>query len=249
MKWFCSIALLAFFGLAGCTTSDDFSDAGAASLSAAGSASNAAADVSPEALASAQDILTTASVSPGSGDYQLAPLDVIDVTVFQVPDLNRTAQVNTSGMVSLPLIGLVPVAGKTTVEVEQDLAARFGATYLQNPQVGVAIKEAASQRITIGGAVNKPGVFPIAGETTLLQAMAMAEGLTEVGDRSGVIILRGASDRREIARFDLDAIRTGSSPDPTLLAGDVVMVDESRGRTALRDLRSIVPIAGLFRLF
>ena len=100
----------------------------------------------------------------------------MDVSVFKVPELSKSVQVADTGTINLPLVGEVPAAGKTAQEVEQDLTKKLGAKYLQNPQVTVFVKEYNSQRVTIEGAVKKPGVYPVRGKTSLLQFIAMAEG-------------------------------------------------------------------------
>ncbi len=115
--------------------------------------------------------------TPANDAYRIGPLDVLDISVFQVPDLTKTVQVEQTGAVNLPLVGEVPAAGKTAQEVERDLTARLGAQYLKDPQVTVSVKESNSQRITITGAVKNPGVYTIKGRTSLIQVVAMAGGL------------------------------------------------------------------------
>ncbi|MDP8997590.1 MAG: SLBB domain-containing protein [Pseudomonadota bacterium] len=110
----------------------------------------------------------------------------------------------------------------------------------------VAIKEYNSQRITVDGAVMKPGIFPKKGELSLLQAIAQAQGLTTVADPSGVLVFRQVNGKRLAARFDIRQVRSGKLPDPMLLSGDVVMVDESAAKTTLRDITSAMPLTGLF---
>lgn len=202
------------------------------------------------AAANAQKIFarnTLPSGESGNADYKIAPLDVIDISVFGVPDLNRTAQVSSSGMITLPLIKGVKAGGRTQAQLERDIAAKLEAGYLQSPQVSVFVKEYNSQRITVDGAVKKPGIFPITGNVSLLQAVALAEGLNEVADPSGVLLFRIVDNKRMAARFDIKAIRSGKLDDPMLIAGDVVMVDESLGRTTLRDIKSVLPLSGLFQ--
>jgi polysaccharide biosynthesis/export protein len=184
----------------------------------------------------------------GSGDYRIAPLDVVDISVFGVQDLSRTVQVSSSGVISLPLIKTVQAGGRTAGELEREIAAKLSATYLQSPQVSVFIKEYNSQRITVDGAVAKPGIFPINGQVSLMQAIALSQGLTTVADPSGVLIFRQAGNKRTAARFDLRDVRSGKIQDPMLLAGDIVMVDESSTRTTLRDIREALPLSGLFSL-
>jgi polysaccharide biosynthesis/export protein len=180
-------------------------------------------------------------------DYKIAPLDVVEISVFGVPDLNRTVQVSTTGMVSLPLVKTIKAGGRTQAQLEKDIAARLEAGYLQSPQVSVFVKEYNSQRITVDGAVKKPGIFPTVGKVSLLQAIALAEGLNEVADPSGVLLFRTIGNKRVVARFDIKSIRSGKLDDPQLVAGDIVMVDESLGRTTLRDIKSVLPLSGLFQ--
>lgn len=188
------------------------------------------------------------NIVPPPEDYKISAMDVIEVSVFQVDELTRTAQVNTHGLISLPLIGSVQAGGKTTAELETTIATKLGEKYLQSPQVTVFVKEYTSQRVTVDGAVKKPGIFATTGRLSLLQAVALAEGLNEVADPSGVLVFRTVDNRRMAARFDLAAIRKGAADDPLLMAGDVVMVDESAARTTLRDVKSALSIPGLFSL-
>jgi polysaccharide biosynthesis/export protein len=185
---------------------------------------------------------------PKSEDYKISPLDVVDITVFGVKDLDRTVQVSSSGIISLPLINQVKAGGRTSTQLEGDIARKLSANYLQSPQVSVYVKEYNSQRITVDGAVMKPGIFPITGKVSLLQAVALAEGLNEVADPSGILLFRTVDGKRMIARFNLKEVRGGKINDPFLQAGDIVMVDESSTRTTLREIKNVMPITGLFQL-
>jgi polysaccharide biosynthesis/export protein len=186
--------------------------------------------------------------SSQSADYKIASLDVLEVTVFGVPDLSRTVQVSSNGAITLPLINTVQAGGKTQSQLEKDIARKLDAAYLQSPQVTVFVKEYNSQKITVDGAVRKPGIFPITGQTSLLQAIALAEGLDTVADPSGILIFRVVGQKRLAARFDLKQVRAGKIEDPILKAGDIVMVDESATRTTLRDVKEALPLSGLFQL-
>jgi polysaccharide biosynthesis/export protein len=203
------------------------------------------------AAASAQKVFAANAVPSGSknpADYKIAPLDVIEVSVFGVKDLDRTVQVSSSGMISLPLIKQVKAGGRTQAQLERDIAAKLEATYLQSPQVSVFVKEYNSQRVTVDGAVKKPGIFPTTGDISLLQAIALAEGLNELADPSGILLFRTVDNKRMAARFDLKAIRAGRVQDPILQAGDIVMVDQSSARTTLNDVKNVLPLSGLFQL-
>ena len=85
-------------------------------------------------------------------DYRIAPRDIVEVSVFQVPDLNKTVQVSDDGNISLPLIGKMQIGGKTTHEAEQIIGDKLRKKYMQSPQVGVFVKQ-YGQRVTVSGEV------------------------------------------------------------------------------------------------
>jgi polysaccharide export outer membrane protein len=218
------------------------------SISKTDPSANSRAGQSADKIFTANAQGTTKFTVAAPEDYRISPSDVLEVSVFGVADLTRTVQVSTNGAISLPLIKTVPAAGKTASELEHIIAAKLEADYLQAPQVSVFVKEYTSQRITVDGAVNKPGIFPTSGQLSLLQSIALAEGLNNVADPTGIIVFRTVGNQRMAARFDLKKIRAGNSQDPMLVAGDIVMVDQSAGRTTLRDIREAVPLTGLFSL-
>ena len=185
----------------------------------------------------------------GRPEYRIGPSDLLSVAVFQVEDLDREVRVNNAGQVSLPLIGTVPVAGLTVDEIEHAIAARYAERYLQNPQVSVFVKEFASQRVTVGGSVDKPGIFPITSRMTLLQSIALAGGLDDVASHGNVLVFRTAKGQRVFARFDVDAIQSGQQPDPELMGEDVVVVDTSSGKVALQNLIKLAPFVAVWRAY
>ena len=188
----------------------------------------------------------TAVATPNSNAYKIGPEDVIELTVFKVPDLSKSVQVSEAGTANLPLVGEIQVAGRTTREVEKELTATLGQNYLRNPQVNVAVKEYNSQRITIEGEVKKPGVFPIRGRLTLLQAVATAGGFESVADSSEILIFRSTNGRTAAAKFDIDQIRAGTSKDPELLAGDVIVVSSSTAKVAFQNILKALPLTSVF---
>jgi polysaccharide export outer membrane protein len=189
----------------------------------------------------------TAVADPKSAAYKIGPMDVLDISVFKVPELSKSLQVSSVGTVNLPLIGERAAAGHTARELEQDLTREWGAKYLQNPQVTVFVKEYNSQRITIQGAVKKAGVYPIQGRMTLMQAIATAQGLDKNSD-SQVLVFRTEDGKRAAARFNIEEIHNGASPDPQLSAGDVVVVGTSATKEAFNNVLKIVPLASFFLL-
>jgi polysaccharide biosynthesis/export protein len=177
--------------------------------------------------------------------YRIGAQDVLDVSVFKVPELSKSVQVADTGTVNLPLVGEVPVAGKTAQQVERDLASRLGAKYLQNPQVTVYVKEHNSQSVTVEGAVKRPGVYPMKGKTSLLQSLAMAEGFQPDSDLT-VVVFRYADGNRLAARFEVDNIRSGQAEDPVLQGGDVVVVGTSAIKETFNNVLRILPVVGAF---
>ncbi len=182
--------------------------------------------------------------------YRIGPLDLLNITVYQVEDLTfERIQVDAAGNLQLPLIGAVRAAGQTTDEFAAALADRLDDDYLQNPQVSVVVAEAASQKVTVDGAVVEPGVFQMKGRTSLLQAVAMAKGPTRVADLSRVAVFRQVEDRRMVGVFDLRAIRRGEAEDPLIQGDDVIVVDSSATASVWRDIISAAPVLGVFRWF
>ena len=186
--------------------------------------------------------------TPGNSAYKIGPLDVLDISVFKVPELSHTVQVSDAGTINLPLVGEVQAGGRTGREVEHDLAAKLGAKYLQSPQVTVFVKEYNSQRITIEGAVKKPGVYPIRGKATLLQMVASAEGLNDVADYSDIVVFRRKDGKKSAARFDVNEIQAGREEDPVLQEGDVIVANKSMGKQAFQTILKALPLASVVPL-
>jgi polysaccharide export outer membrane protein len=164
---------------------------------------------------------------PGSYEYRIGPMDVIEVEVFQAEELSRAARVNTQGYVSLPLIGGVKVAGLTTSEAERRIEEVLGEKYLQDPHVTVFIKDYESQKITVEGWVKNPGVFPLKGKTTFLQAIANAKGMDRLADFSEVAIFRTVNGKTTGYILSYTKVRSGQQIDPVLQSGDIIVVNRS----------------------
>src|SRR4029077_20395305 len=141
--------------------------------------------------------------------------------VFGVDTLKRDVRVNSRGAISLPLIGVVIVGGLTGQEAETLIATKYEKDFLQDPQVSVFIKEYTSQRITLEGAVAKPGIYPIRGDTSLMQAIAIAGGQGQLSDLNEVMVYRREGAEKKIYKFDLDKIRAGEAEDPSIVNEDV----------------------------
>ena len=195
------------------------------------------------------DSSTATGAYKGVSEYRIGAQDLIEISVFQVPDLNRTVRVNTGGEISLPLIGSIQAGGRTVSELESDIGTKLKGGYLQDPQVSVFVKEFTSQRVTCEGAVKKPGIFPISGKTTLLQAIATCEGLDPLANLQGVVIFRVIGGKKMAARYDLKSIRAGNSEDPQISGDDVIVVDQSGSKSTFKHVMDAIPVLNVFRIF
>lgn len=187
---------------------------------------------------------TDASFRPDSGAYVIGPQDTLDVQVFGVGALSGTVQVDNTGYVSLPLLGRMKAAGRTTTELSRHIAAELNKKYVKNPIVTVTTRDAASQKITVAGSVTKPGLYEIKPNTTLTQAVAMASGPDQVADIHEVAIIRNTAKGRQVKVYDLDQISDGSVTDPYVHANDEVVVNVSGARKFVRDFGSAFGVLG-----
>lgn len=179
--------------------------------------------------------------------YVIVPNDVLDLRVFQEPDLsNDKLQVDNRGNIQMPLIGELQAAGRSPSDVATDIADRLRQRYIVNPQVVISVAEAAKRFVAVEGEVKKPGVYEIDREDTLLSAIARAESPTQTARLDEVIVFRTIDSKRMAARFDLSDVRAGKAPDPQIQGGDVVVVGFSAIKGAWRDILMAAPLFNSF---
>ncbi|MGJ0507137.1 MAG: polysaccharide biosynthesis/export family protein [Methylocystis sp.] len=187
-----------------------------------------------------------AESTPGASAYKIGPLDVLEISVFKVPELTQSVQVADNGLINLPLVGDIQASGKTPSTLETELRGKLNGTYIKNPSVRVFVKEFNSARITLDGEVKSPGVYALRGSPTLLAAISLAGGRDKDTASSEVIIFRANPDgTRSAARVDLAAIRSGAVVDPIVQAGDVIVVEGSTSKYVYNTLKMIVPFTSL----
>ena len=199
-------------------------------VSGAGDHQSVPTQSAPEAQehSAATDLPAPATGRSAMEDYRIGPHDLLQVQVFQVEELSRQVRVNSRGDVSMPLIGNIHAAGLTSEQLEKKIAAALSKDFLQDPYVSIFITEYTSQRVTIEGSVNKPGIYPLKGRTTLLQAVAMAEGIERLADTNSIKLFRvGPNGEKKMDSFDLEEIRTGKAQDPIVQGDDIIVVEES----------------------
>ena len=182
-------------------------------------------------------------------DYHLGPSDVLNISVYNVAEFSGDYTVDSVGRIKLPLVGDIPVQGQTSDQVAAVVTQKLQATYLRDPKVQVVLKSALSQRITVDGSVTQPGLYPIGADTTLIQSIALAKGVTEDGNPRRVVIFRKINGVRQAAAFDLTDIRRGKMPDPQVYSNDIIVVDGNAASKTFKTVIQALPIATLFRPF
>lgn len=218
-------------------------------LAACSTGGGARSGAVPGGTLPAPDTTTASGVFRGASDYRIGGQDLLAISVFGVQELNRDVRVNSNGQISLPLIGGVMAGGRTIPELEAELEKKYSLGYLQNPHVSVFVKEFTSQRVTLDGAIAKPGIYPMVGRTTLLQAIAMAGGIDEqVADLGGIVLMRQVDGRRMAAAYDLRQVRKGLMEDPMIYGDDIIVVEHSASKTMLRRFIESVPVLGIFNV-
>lgn len=214
--------------------------------------SNTAFDATPdsnsngvEAKIASKNVFSSLSelkYTPGAqGDYKIGPNDTLLLDVFRVVELSREVRVSESGTITLPLVGTMKVSGLSQQQLEKQLATKLAATYLQNPQVSVSVKEFTSKEVTVGGSVKAPGSFPMKGSVTLSQAVALAGGLVPLADPEAVVLFRPNKDGTFKAyNVNLVSIRDGKTRDPYINGKDQIIVHESGSRVWLGRVTNVV---------
>lgn len=156
--------------------------------------------------------------------------DLLEVSVFEVPELNRSVRISESGTVALPLIGEIHAAGLTPRELEERIRGILDGGYVKDPHVSVYVQEHGSKKVSVLGAVGKPGVYEMLGPRNLLQVLAQAGGLDpESGAEIFVIRASPGGGHRRIP-VSVDALMSSRDPSSNVAIepGDVISVPRDR---------------------
>ena len=117
--------------------------------------------------------------APFVKEYKIGPKDLLEITVFELPELNQTVRVSEDGTITVPLLGQIKLDGLTKDEVEAKISSLLEEKYLKNPRVSVFIKEYQSKLVSVIGAVESPGTYELVGDRNLLQMISKAGGFKE----------------------------------------------------------------------
>jgi polysaccharide export outer membrane protein len=171
---------------------------------------------------------TTQSVPaprPPAVDATLGVGDLFEVRVFNEADLSATHRVGPDGSIDFPLVGRVQVGGKLPGEVATMLREKLTA-FVRDPQVSVLVRDAVSKRVSVYGQVQHPGTFPINGAMTIVQAISLAGGFTQMAARDKVRVSHVKGDQQQVIEVNLRDIADGRSQNQFVAPGDEVFVPE-----------------------
>lgn len=174
--------------------------------------------------------------------YYIGPFDKLNIDVFGIEELTKDVQIDASGRLSFPLVGVVSAAGLTPGELAANLEEKLRGNFVRNPNVTVNLIETVSQVVTVDGQVRTPGLFPVVGKMTLVRAVAIAGGTAEFAKLDDVVVFRTVNGQKMAALYNLKAIRRGQYEDPDIYANDIVIVGDSQSRRLFRDLITASPL-------
>ena len=186
------------------------------------------------------------SAATAPAEYRIGAMDKLSVFVVQLPDLPKEQQVDGAGNIHMPLVGDIHAQGLTARELEVALKQKFGERYLQAPEVQVLVTDAVGDRVTVDGAVLQPGVYPLNGNRSLLQVIALAHGLDTTAASNKVAVFRTIKGQKMAAAFDLKKIRKGDQPDPLVYGNDVVVAEGSGTKSVFSTVLQSIPAIALF---
>jgi polysaccharide export outer membrane protein len=175
------------------------------------------------AQAPAGDTATAAAEEPAP--YYVAPGDVMRIAVWKEPELSTDVFVRLDGMITVPVVGDVRAAGKTTEQIATEVRTKLRSV-LEVPQVTVTVAQAVSARFFVIGEVAVSGAFPLTGRITFLQALALAGGFREFAKRDRIIVIRERRGQRQAIVFNFRDLEAGINLEQniTVEAGDTLIV-------------------------
>jgi len=166
--------------------------------------------------------------APDQEDYRIGPEDMLDIAVWNNTAISRTVPVRPDGKISLPLLNDVQAAGLTPMQLRDVLIKKL-AEYTPTPEVSVIIREVHSFKVSVIGEVKRPGRHELKSRATVLDALALAEGLSEFAARGRIVILRPEGNTLKRILFNYNKVvsangANGELENFLLQPGDIVVV-------------------------
>ncbi|HTM31888.1 MAG TPA: polysaccharide biosynthesis/export family protein [Vicinamibacterales bacterium] len=158
-------------------------------------------------------------------DYTIGPEDVLGIVVWREPDLSGDVTVRPDGRISLPVIGEVQAASMTPIALQEQLSAAYR-KYVTDANVAVVVRAINSRKVFVTGRVTTPGAHPLVGPLTIMQAIALAGGVTEYADSKNISVLRNEGGQVRTFKFNYKDVAKGKNLEQNirLLPGDTVVV-------------------------
>jgi polysaccharide biosynthesis/export protein len=156
-------------------------------------------------------------------DYRVGAEDELMISVWHEPEFSQAVVVRPDGMITLPLINEIKVAGLTTAEMQVLLTEKLKSV-VNDPQVTVIVKGVKSRKVFLVGNVVKQGVYPLGGRKTVLEAIAEAGGLGPFAKTRSIYVLRKANGKETRIPFNYKKALSGKGDNPELMPGDMVVV-------------------------
>jgi polysaccharide export outer membrane protein len=172
-------------------------------------------------------------------EYRIGAKDLLEIAVFNLPELNQTVRVSEDGSVTLSLLGKVEVAGLTAQDLEKKLASLLDQQYTKNARVTVFIRE--FQKVAVLGAVGRPGMYELVGPTTILQIIAQAGGLTAQATNELYILRQGQDAQKSRITIDLEDLGKGNQDLNVLLQPKdevIIPIDQLRNVFVYGEVRN-----------
>lgn len=161
----------------------------------------------------------------GGVEYQIGPEDVLHISVWKEPDLEREVLVRPDGGISFPLVGDIQVSGRTPLEVQNEIKSRLD-RFIPDAEVTVSVNKISGYTIFVVGEVKEPGQYTLGRYVDVVQALTLAGSLTPYANDSKIKILRRVAGKEKVFKFDYGDIKRGRKLGQNIIlqSGDVVVV-------------------------
>ena len=163
--------------------------------------------------------------TPLPSDYVIGPDDVLGIVFWRDTDMTGDVTVRPDGMITLPLLQDVKAAGLTPDQLRQQIQ-QAAAKFISDPNVTVTVRTINSRNVFITGEVARPGLYPVSGQMTVLQLIAVAGGLTEYANRKEITITRTDNGKAQTFKFNYNDVSKGKNVNQNIFLkpGDTVVI-------------------------
>jgi polysaccharide biosynthesis/export protein len=176
-------------------------------------------------IAGYRDAAAQSLPADAASEYIIGPEDVLDIAVWNSPELSRAVPVRPDGKISLPLLNDVQAAGFTPMQLRDRLVQAL-ASYIPSPTVSVIVREVHSFKVTVIGEVKAPGRFELKSRSTVLDVLAIAGGLSQYASRGRIVVLRQENGATREMPFPFDKViaKGGAQENFCVKPGDIILV-------------------------